>query len=161
MKINNLIEEIEEKHGKIVKSNFTIAYWIHQANYFIELYKTKYPNDEILNKIYKQKNKCAAMMLKSGENNVKIYKRNNDKRSWLLVLSNDLEGVKYDIVVPYLYVKNQVDVDVLEETDVNKDMIYINDIEFKTSIYKRYNAKLNFCLDNMEKSRKKMIEKLK
>ncbi|MGL4801932.1 MAG: hypothetical protein ACRC18_06675 [Cetobacterium sp.] len=158
MRVNHIIETIEGKYGKIIKSEFTLAFWIHQSNYFIYQAK-KFGDNKSLKKLYIEKNHCAAMMLESCSN-IKLYKPVNDTRRWLIVLQNELEGYKYNIVVPYLLVKDRVNVSELELTDNNKDEIYVDGVEFRLQGYANKGLKLQFCLDNMKKSRLKMIEKI-
>lgn len=160
MKINKVIETIEEKYGKIEKSNFTLAYWIHQSNYFIEIYKAIYPDRNKLRRMYIEKNKCVGSMLRSGLNDIKIYKPSDDEYKWLLVLNNRKEGLEYTAVVPYLYYKELVNIHSLETTDINQDKIYMNGKEFKIDIYKKGNNGYRYCIENMKKSRVKMHEKL-
>lgn len=160
MYINKKIEEIELKHGRIVKSNYVLAYWIHQSTYFIKTHKNKYTRKLVARKIYKLKHRAIRDMVKTGENNLRIYKPSDKKSLWLVVLNRKLEGVEYNLVIPYEYIKNEVDIESMEETDINRDCIFINDREFKTDVYNNSNIDLKFCLQNMEKSRLKMLEKL-
>ncbi|MGL5715213.1 MAG: hypothetical protein ACRCX2_19505 [Paraclostridium sp.] len=164
MYIDRLIELIGKNHGGIVKSNFVNMYWIHQSTYFVHLHKEIFPNEEIVNKLYNIKHKCVKQMLKSGVNQVKIYKPSKDVFKWLIVLENELEGYKYSVVAPYsLYrdIVDIVDINELEETTENKDRVILHDREFYSGSYKKMEGiKLLKCMENMEKSRLKLIDKM-
>ena len=160
MFINKKIEDIEKVTNRINKSNFVIAYWIHQSTYFTYLHKEVFPNEEIVQAIYKLKHKCIRQMFKSGCNKLKLYKPSEDKFKWLLVLNNESEGLEYNVVVPYLHYEDRVDVNELETTDMNRDSLFVNGKEFLSGSYKKYGINLSKCLSNMEKSRVKLVDKM-
>lgn len=160
MYINKKIEEIGKATNKVNKSNFVLAYWIHQSTYFLHLHKEVFPNEEIVQAIYKLKHKCIKQMFKSGCNELKIYKPCENRCKWLLVLNNESEGIEYNVVVPYLHYADRVAVEGLQLTDINKDCIFINGTEFLSGSYKKYGIKLSKCLSNMEKSRIKLVDKM-
>lgn len=159
MKINSRLNEIEKIHGRVQKSNFTIAHWIHMSQHLVYIHTHKYPNKEILYTLYQQKHDCIKAMIKSGMNKYKLYCKDEDESKWLIVLNQKLQGVEFNVVIPYGMVKNDINIDHIELTDVNRDCLYIDGREDRRFMYK-VDKKLRFTLDNMEKSRLKMLEKL-
>ena len=157
--MNRLINYIEEKHGRVQKSNFTLSYWIMLGRRFEDIHTNIYPDQFILERIYTQKYMCIDAMLESGMNEIKVCKQ-GEEDTWLITLSQKLEGLEYNVVAPYMLFKDRFDINELEETDINRDCIFINNKEYRPRINSKTDKRLVFVLENMEKSRLKMLEKL-
>lgn len=151
-------EEIEQKHGRIMKSMFVISHWIMESKRF-EYISKKYKNEDTLKYIWKHRNDAIEEMLKADLFDIKIYKNSKDKNKWLYILNISKEGMKVNLAVPYLRYKKIINIDhkKLQEVDYYKDALYLNGIK---CIYgKRF--RLNFIIENIKKSRNKLIEKMK
>lgn len=155
--INLKFEEIEEKHGRITKSIFVISHWIMESKRF-EWMSKKFHNKDTLNYIWKHRNAAIEEMLKTGLFNIKIHKSSKNRGLWLYVLHIEREGMEINLTVPYTRYKKIINIhhSELEETDWNEDTLYLNDI--KCFYGKRF--KLGFIIENIDKSRDKLIEKM-
>lgn len=150
-------EEIEEKHGRITKSIFVISHWIMESKRF-EWMSKKFHNKDTLNYIWEHRNAAIEEMLKTGLFNIKIHKPSKNRGLWLYVLHIEREGMEINLTVPYTRYKKIINIhhSELEETDWNEDTLYLNDI--KCFYGKRF--KLGFIIENIDKSRDKLIEKM-
>ena len=97
-------------------------------------------------------------MLKTDLFSIKIHKPNDNADLWLYVLHIEREGMEVNLTIPYHRYKKYINKDhsELEETDWNEDTLYLNNI--KCFYGKRF--KLGFIIENIDKSRNKLIEKM-
>ena len=151
-------EEIEQKHGRITKSIFVISHWLMESKRFEHISK-KYNNKNTLKYIWQRRNAAIEEMLKTNLFNIEIYKNNtNDKKLWLYILSIEREGMEVNLVVPYLKYNQIINIEDsrLKEATHKRESLYLNGTR---CIYgKRF--KLGFIIENIEKSRNKLIEKM-
>lgn len=140
------LSQIEEKHGRIAKSQFVIANWIIKAKWF-ELAAIRHDNERMFNTIYRRKQDALEQLFESNMCNIK-------KHGDALVLELELEGMQLNLVADGLQPFLMEDP---EETDINQDQILLDGIEYKD----KRKFKLDFILDNIEKSRLKLIDKMK
>ena len=150
-------EEIEEKHGRITKSMFIISHWIMESKRF-EYMSRKLGNEDTLNYILEHRNAAIEEMLKTNLFDIKINKPSENENSWLYVLHIEREGMKVNLTVPYPVYKEIIGINhfELEETECNRDSLHLN----QTRCYYGKRFKLGFIIENIEKSRKKLIEKM-
>ena len=150
-------EEIEEKHGIITKSIFVISHWLMESKRF-EWMSRKFNNKGTLNYIWEHRNAAIEEMLKTDLFDIKIHKPNDNADLWLYVLHIEREGMEVNLTIPYPRYKKYINKDhsELEETDWNEDTLYLNNI--KCFYGKRF--KLGFIIENIDKSRNKLIEKM-
>ena len=150
-------QEIEDKHGRIMKSMFVISHWLLEASRFEHISK-KLNNKDTLNYIWEHRNFAIEEMLKTNLFDIKIHKPDEDRSLWLYVLHIKKEGMEVNLTVPYPRYKNIINIhhSELEETNCNKDKIYLGDIKCRYG--KRF--KLGFIIENIDKSTNKLIEKI-
>lgn len=150
--------EIEDKHGRITKSIFVITNWIMESKRF-EYISRKLGNKDTLKYIWSHRNKAINEMLKTGLLEIKIHKPNDNRGLWLYVLHIEREGVEIDLCVPYPLYKNQILIhhSELELTECNRDRVISDGIECD---YRKRRFKLNFIIENIDKCKNKLIEKM-
>lgn len=155
------LREIEKVYGRIEKSYFVITNWILYTKRF-EYYFKKEKKFKKLNKIYKLRNKAIDELLRGERLDIKIHKPSDNQFYWLYVLTMELEGMRIVLTVPYNLYRKKIGKShkSLEETDYNKDALIIDgkDISKKVINYRKF--KLEFILENLEKSRVKLIDKM-
>lgn len=165
LSVQSRIKRIERNNGRIVKSNFIIADWIVKSTRFSTIIRNQgNKRSRVLQSIYAAKHRVVKEMLKTGLLTIEIYKPEDDRNNefqWLYVLSSKAEGIEFFLVVPYQGFRKEIKVDVeeLNETTINRDMIFVDGIDFTyKTIDKRF--ALKFILENIEKCRLKLIEKM-
>ncbi|MCC0783563.1 hypothetical protein IR152_10815 [Clostridioides sp. ES-S-0108-01] len=159
--INSRVQLLDEK-SRIIKSNFIIALWVNHSMSQVRKIQAKKGKNNFVSMNYRIKDRAVEQMLKTNMLNIKIYKpicKNNFK--WLYVLSMKEEGLKFELVVPYNNFKKIIEIphEQLEETNIHKDNFYIDGYLLKDYNYSW--CSLKFSNENVEKSRLKLIEKLK
>ena len=97
-------------------------------------------------------------MLKTNLFDIKINKPSENENSWLYVLHIEREGMKVNLTAPYLRHKDTVNINhcELEQVEYIKDSLYLNNIR----CYYGERIKLGFIIENIVKSRRKLIEKM-
>lgn len=165
LSVQSRIRKIEENNGRIAKSNFVIADWIVKSTRFSTIIRNQgNKRSKTLQNIYNAKHRAVREMLKTGMLTIEIYKPENQRDNefqWLYVLSSKAEGVEFFLVVPYQVFRKEIGIDAeeLNETTINRDMIFIDGQDFTyRTIDKRF--ELKFILENIEKCRLKLIEKM-
>ena len=150
-------EEIEQKHGRITKSIFVISHWIMESKRF-EYMSRKSKNIDTLNYILKHREEAIEEMLKTNLFDIRIYKPNQNENSWIYILYTEREGMKVNLTAPYSRHKDAVNIGhcELEEVEYIKDSLYLNN----TRCYYGKRFKLGFIIENIVKSRRKLIEKM-
>lgn len=151
--------DIEEKHGRITKSIFVTSSWIFETKRF-EYISRKLDNKDTLKYIWKHRNDAINEMLKTGLLEIKIHKPSEDKCLWLYVLSITREGVEINLTIPYLKFRKIIDIkhDEIEHTDCNRDMVIVDGAE---ATYRKRRFKLNFVIQNIDKCKDKLIDKMR
>ncbi|VIF91252.1 Uncharacterised protein [Clostridioides difficile] len=159
--INGRIQLLDEK-SRIMKSNFVIALWLNHSMSKIRKIQAKKGKNNFVKMNYKIKDRAIKQMLKTNMLKVEIYKpEGKDEYSWLYVLSMEQEGLKFELVAPYNRFKETIEIPYyeLEETNIHQDNFYIDGYLLKNYNYNW--RSLNYANENVEKSRRKLIEKLK
>lgn len=165
LSVQGRIRRIEANNGRIAKSNFIIADWVVKSTRFSTILKNQgNKRSKVLQSIYNAKHRVVREMLKTGLLTIEIYKPEDNRDNefqWLYVLSSKAEGIEFFLVVPYQGFRKEIGIDLkeLNETTINRDMIFIDGIDFTyQTIDKRF--ALKFILENIEKCRLKLIEKM-
>ena len=150
-------EEIEQNHGRITKSIFVISHWIMESKRF-EHMSRKSKNIDTLSYVLKHRDAAIEEMLKTNLFNIRIYKPNENENSWIYMLHIEREGMEVNLTAPYLRHKDTVNIkhSELEKVGYIKDSLYLG----KIRCYYGERFKLGFIVENIEKSRKKLIEKM-
>ena len=155
--IHLTFEEIEKKHGRITKSMFVIPHWIMESKRF-ENMSRKFNNKDTLKYIWSHRNAAIDEMLKTGLFDIKIHKPSENRGLWLYILHIEREGMEVNLAIPYPTYKKTINIhhSELEETDINKDSLTLNG----TRCFYGKRFKLGFIIENIDKSRNKLIEKM-
>lgn len=150
--------KIEKECGRIDKSMFVVSKWIIDTRYHIDLLRAK-NNQKQLDKIYKLKHKAIKTTLETGLWDIRINKPTENNYTWLYVLSYNQEGLTTNLIVPYNEFRKLIKRkhDKLELTDIKEDCFILDG---KVINCCERNIKLRFALENLEKSRKKLISKM-
>lgn len=164
---NKAVRTVEKECGRIEKSHFVIADWIVKCDrhvFNIKQGKKKNNNNRrkgALNSIYVTKNKAVNQLIRANMVDIKISKPKLCKFYWLYVLEFERKGLRMEIVIPYLAFRNKIEKDIseLEETITTKDSIFLNGENITRKI-RTSDFKLSFILENLEKSRLKLVEKM-
>lgn len=155
--IHLTFEEIENKHGRITKSIFVISHWIMEIKRF-ENMSRKFGNKDTLKYIWEHRNSAIDEMLKTDLFNIKIHKPSENRGLWLYILHIEREGMEVNLAIPYSRYKKIINIhhSELEETEHKEDELILNGV--KCFYGKRF--KLGFIIENIDKSRNKLIEKM-
>lgn len=156
------IKQIEKECGRIEKSHFVIMDWILKSERHIYNLKKQGVNRKDIGRLYSHKDRAVKTLLKAGMLDVKISKPKERAFTWLYVLGFERKGIKMEIVVPYLTFKKQVGKNAkeLEEVTTNRDTLYMDGRDITLEVIKEQKFKLKFILENLEKSRRKLIDKM-
>lgn len=153
--------------SRIAKSNFVITEWIVRGKVWEQKFLKNKENKKQRAKLqnyYKRKNMSVLEMVKTGMLNTKIYKPNEKDFYWLYVFEQEMEGVKLTVVLPYTVYKDIIGIDEkdLEQTEEHVDSISIEGkrVGFFDQRNKLEKFSFRFIMDNLEKSKNKLISKM-
>lgn len=154
------VSRIEEGYGRVEKSIMVITDWIIRSNKFANDLKKKKKYTQ-LDKIYHVKHQAVQELIKTNLMNVEVYTPVPNNFYWLYVLSLELDNVKVTICVPYNKFRKTVrrHYKYLEVTQVHSDSIIMDGIDITKDLMQNKQP-LSFVMENLEKSRLKLIEKM-
>lgn len=155
------LKKIDKVHGRIEKSYYVISEWILQTKRFEYAFK-KTKNFKKLNRLYKVRNNAIDELLRAGRFDIKVHKPTDNQFYWLYILTMELEGMRIVLTVPYNLYRKKIGKShkSLEETVYNKDVIIIDGKKIHKDTINKRKFKLDFILENIEKSRLKLIDKM-
>lgn len=156
------INEID-RVSRIAKSNYVITEWIVRGKKWESKLKKRRKNRKQYFKLqsyYKKKHEAIEQMINTGMLSVKIYKPSEDSFYWLYVFEQEMNGLKLTVVAPYDEFKEiaRIEERFLDETDIHEDSLTLNG---KKIVFAKQEAfSFKFIMENLEKSRKKLISKM-